>query len=293
MYRTLLVPLDGSKLSEHALPLALSLACRLGANLVLMRTARATVFPRVDMINAEVRAIDEAKSYLENVKAEMSGQGVDIQTAVPYGDAAQEILQEIGTRKADLVVMSTHGSSGIGRWIYGSVGEKVLAASPVPVMLVRPTGDAAAFDCARANPSILVPLDGSMVAEAALSHAECLARRLRGKLVLLRVVEPPAPAFAYSGTLAPPPVEIEPHQDAELYLAVRAQRLSAEGVAVETFVRDGWPADVIAYGRGEWEADMIVMGTHGRTGVARLLLGSVAIEVVRRSPLPVMLVRPT
>jgi nucleotide-binding universal stress UspA family protein len=293
MYRTLLVPLDGSVFGERALPLAMTLAWRVGAQLVLMRAANAAVFPGVDATNAEVQAVEEARAYLVNLKAECSGQGAGIDIAVPYGDPAGEILQEIETRHVDLVVMSTHGRSGLGRWIYGSVGEKVLAASPVPVLLVRPTGHAPALDRDLAHSSIVVPLDGSALAEAALPHAEYLAQRLGGKLVLLRVVEPPGPAFAFPGTVASPPPHVEPDREAELYLAVRGERISATGIPVQTAVRAGWAADVIAYGCTEWQPGMIVMATHGRAGVARALLGSVALEVVRRSPLPVLLIRPT
>jgi nucleotide-binding universal stress UspA family protein len=290
MYRTILVPVDGSAFGERALPLAVTLAWRLGAKLVLMRAASATVFPGVDATDAEVRAVDEAREYLVNLKAEWSGQGARIDIALPYGDPATEILQEIDTRHVDMVVMSTHGRSGLGRWIYGSVGEKVLSTSPFPVVLVRPTGHLPPLDRDPAHSTILVPLDGSPLAEAALPHAEYLAQRLGGKLVLLRVVERAGPVFAYAGLVTPP--HVDAHPEAELYLAVLAQRLSATGSTVQTAVREGWAADVIAYGSGEWQPSMIVMATHGRTGVARLLLGSVAVEVVRRSPLPVMLVRP-
>lgn len=292
MYRTLLVPLDGSGFGERALPLAMTLSRRLGAELILMRAASAAVFPGVDATDAEVRAVDEARAYLVNLKADLSGQGVSIDIAVPYGDPADEIRQEVDTRQVDLVVMSTHGRSGLGRWIYGSVGEKVLAASRVPILLVRPTGHVPAVDRDPAQSSILVPLDGSSLAEAALPHAEYLAERLGGKLVLLRVVEPAAPAFAYPGTVTPPLLDIEPDRAAQLYLAVLAQRLCAAGMPVQTVVRQGWAADVIAYGCTEDRPSMIVMATHGRSGVARVLLGSVALEVVRRSPLPVLLVRP-
>lgn len=292
MYRTILVPLDGSAFGERALPLAATLAWRLGADLVLMRAASAAVFPGVDATAAQVQAVDETRAYLANLKAEWSGQGARVDIALPYGDPASEILQEIETRHVDMVVMSTHGRSGLGRWIYGSVGEKVLATSPVPVILVRPTGHLPQLDSDLAHPTILVPLDGSTLAETALPHAVYLAQRLGGKLLLLRVVERAAPAFAYPGTVIPPLPDVSANPEAELYLSVLAQRLGATGVTVQTAVREGWAADVIAYGSGEWHPTMIVMATHGRTGAARLLLGSVAVEVVRRSPLPVMLVRP-
>ncbi|MGE5603755.1 MAG: universal stress protein [Nitrososphaerales archaeon] len=292
MYHTLLVPLDGSEYSERALPLAMILARHLGAQLVLMRAASASVFPGADATQAEVRAVEEAQTYLVKMKAEMSGQGVSIEIALPYGDAAEEILQEIGTRHADLVVMCTHGRSGLGRWIFGSVAEKVLAHSTAPVLLVRPTGAATTLELEPAQAGLLVPLDGSAFAESVLPHAKALACLFGRRLMLLRVVEPPRNAYAFAeAALVAAPSNV-PARDAETYLEEVAQRLRDPGLSVQTVVREGWAADVIAYGCRELQPGLIVMATHGRAGVARLLLGSVALEVVRRSPLPVMLIRP-
>lgn len=292
MYNTLLVPLDGSAFGERALPLAMTLARRCGARIVLMRAASASSFPGADSTEAQLQALDEARAYLVNLKANLSGQGVSLDIAIPYGDDAHEILQEIETREADLVVMCTHGRSGLGRWIYGSVGEKVLASSPVPVVLVRPTGEAPRLEGDPGALSILVPLDGSAAAEAALPHARGLAALFGARLLLLRVVGPPPVTFAPGEVAVTIPPYDEPCRKAELYLAVLAQRLAAEGVQVETSVREGWPAETIAYCCGQWRPSLIVMAARTRTGVARLLLGNVAIEVVQRSPAPVMLVRP-
>jgi nucleotide-binding universal stress UspA family protein len=292
MYNRLLVPLDGSVFSERALSLAMTLARHLGAQLVLMRAASASVFPGADATQAELRAVEEAQTYLVNLKAELSGQGVSIEIAVPYGDAAEEILQEIGTRHAGLVVMCTHGRSGLGRWIFGSVAEKVLAGSPAPVLLVRPTGAATRLELEPAQAGLLVPLDGSAFAESVLPRAKALACLFGRKIVLLRVVEPPRNAYAFAEAAVAPASSEDLSQEAEAYLEQVAQRLRDPGLSVQTAVREGWASDVIAYGCQELQPALIAMATHGRTGVARLLLGSVALEVVRRSPLPVILIRP-
>lgn len=292
MYRTLLVPLDGSEYGERALPLAMTLARHLGAKLVLMRAASASVFPGVDSTQAELRAIEESRTYLEGVKAGLAGQGVSVDTAVPYGDAAEAIVQAIGARDADLVVMCTHGRSGLGRWIYGSVAEKVLSLSTVPVLLVRPTGAATKLELEPAQASLLVPLDGSAFAESVLPHAKALACQLGKRIVLLRMIEPPMSAYAFAeAALVAAPSEV-PVREAEAYLEKVAERLVEPGLTVQTIVREGWAADAIAYECQEWQSGLIAMATRGRSGVARFLLGSVAVEVVRRSPLPVMLVRP-
>lgn len=294
MYRKLLVPLDGSAYSERALPLVATLAQHLAADIVLMRAVSATVFPGVDPTEGQLRAIEEAETYLTRVASDLAARGLRVETAAPYGDAATEIVYEVGLRAIDLVVMCTHGRSGLGRWIYGSVAEQVLADCPVPVLLVRPTGTSAKFELDPARAALLIPLDGSRFAEAVLPHATGLARVLGGRIVLVSVVEPELTrSYAFAETSFVPAWPVEANREAEDYLHEVARRLEADGLVVQTIVRQGWPADVIAYWGEELQATLIVMTTHGRTGVARTLLGSVALEVVRRSPLPVMLIRPT
>ncbi len=188
--------------------------------------------------------------------------------------------------------MCTHGRSGLGRWIYGSGAEKVLAQSPAPVLLIRPIGDIQTPLPELSQASVLVPLDGSSFAEAALLHAVALARALDGILLLLRVIEQPTIALSYPEVHAMQQSSAELRQEAESYLQGVAEYLQSEDLLVHTVVREGWPADTIAYQGAALRPSLIVMATHGRSGIARLLLGSVALEVVRRSPLPILLVRP-
>jgi len=292
MYHTLLVPLDGSAYSERALPMAMTLARHLKARVILMRAASASVFPGADATEAQVQAVREVQTYLEALASGLSGHGLNIEVAVPYGDAAEVILLEIGLRSADVVVMCTHGHSGLGRWIYGSVAEQVLHRSPVPVLLVHPTGEATTLAPERAHASFLVPLDGSPFAETALPHAAALAHAFGGTILLLRALEPPTAAYIYATVGLVQRSSEELQQEAESYLEGVAGRLRSDGLSVQTTVREGWPADIIAYQGAALGPSLVIMATHGRTGVARLLLGSVALEVVRRSPRPVMLVRP-
>jgi nucleotide-binding universal stress UspA family protein len=292
MYHTILVPLDGSAFSERALPMATTLAHTMSSQLVLVRAASASVFTGADPAEAQCQAVKEAQAYLWAVAAGLSEQGLSIEVAVPYGDAAESILLEVGLHSADLVVMCTHGRSGLGRWIYGSVAEQVLARSPAPVLLVHPTGEVATLGPEPKQATLLVTLDGSAFAETALPHAAALAHVFGGTLVLLRAVARPIAAYSYPGVgLVHESLE-EEHQQAESYLGDVAQRLRGDGLSVQTVVREGWPADVIVYRGAALGPKLIVMATHGRTGVVRLLLGSVALEVVRRSPLPVLLIRP-
>jgi nucleotide-binding universal stress UspA family protein len=291
MYHTILVPLDGSAFSERALPMATALAQTMSAQLVLVRAASASVFPGADPTEAQCQAVEEAEAYLWAVATGLSEQGLSVEVAVPYGDAAESILLEIGLHGADLVVMGTHGRSGLGRWIYGSVAEQVLARSPAPVLLVHPTGEAATLGPEQT--SLLVPLDGSAFAETALPHAIALAQAFGGTILLLRTVEPSMLAYHYPIMGLVQESLAREHREAEAYLSEVAEHLRDEGLSVQTIVREGWPGDVIVYRGAALGPRLVVMATHGRTGVLHLLLGSVALEVVRRSPLPILLVRPT
>ncbi len=138
-FETVLVPLDGSPLAEAALPMAEEvLRDNPDATLVLMRAAWATALPGVDPISAEVAAVKEAEEYLEQVAARLRQRGVGrIVTSVWYGSPASSIVEAAEARKADLIIMSTHGRSGLGRLILGSVAESVLRGTRTPILLVR------------------------------------------------------------------------------------------------------------------------------------------------------------
>jgi nucleotide-binding universal stress UspA family protein len=137
MYQSILVPLDGSKLAENILTEVEELAVLLNARLNLIFVCKAHVLPGVDPTNAQVRVVQEAQKYLETLKEQLISKIPDIEIHTPYGSAADKIL-EVGRRHGvDLIAMSTHGRSGIGRWLLGSVAEKVVRHSEIPVLLLR------------------------------------------------------------------------------------------------------------------------------------------------------------
>jgi nucleotide-binding universal stress UspA family protein len=137
---SILVPLDGSELAEAALADAFDLAARDEAVVMLMRAAEARVLPGSDPILAEVEAVAEAEKYLAGLKAKLDGRGFrNVETHVWYGPPAASIIEAVGYYKADLIVMSTHGRSGVGRLIFGSVAESVLRGSATPIFLRRPS----------------------------------------------------------------------------------------------------------------------------------------------------------
>ena len=137
MYKSILVPLDGSKLAEKILAEVEELALLLNARLNLIYFSKAHVFPGVDPTDAQVRVVSEAKEYLDNLKEQLLAKKIDIEIHTPYGNPAAKILEVSKRHDIDLIAMSTHGRSGIGRWLLGSVAEKVVRHSGKPVLLLR------------------------------------------------------------------------------------------------------------------------------------------------------------
>jgi len=296
MLRTVAVPLDGSDLAERALPYAVRLAQVRHGQLLLLRSALAAPPSGCDWERQQVAAVEEAEQYLAGL-AERLSPHVPVVFAVPYGRAPVEILEAVRRFGADVVVMATHGRTGVAHLLYGSVAEAVLATSTVPVFLVQArAGEAAAapFDPAAAR--LLVPLDGSAFAEAALPVAvEFLGPT--GKLVLVRIVAPAEHAegdergqvIAYLDQ-----VQAALEREAIDYLRAVARRLAQDypGIQVRTDIRVGDPAGGIAAVALDRLADLIVMATHGRTGLRRAVLGSATGAVLRASSTSLLLVRP-
>jgi nucleotide-binding universal stress UspA family protein len=150
---TILVPLDGSVLAEAALPKALELAELSGARVLLLRAAEAQTLPGVDPTEAQVKVVGEAEAYLAQVQTRLTRQGrVTVETAVWYGPAALAIVEAARIRKVDQIVMTTHGRSGLGRLLLGSVAESVLRGIATPLLLLRTEGAAVQTPSGEAKP---------------------------------------------------------------------------------------------------------------------------------------------
>jgi nucleotide-binding universal stress UspA family protein len=310
MYRTIPVPLDESPLGERALPYAAGLARRSGARLVVLEVAVANIEMRNDPQTGQPYFVDLAARYLAGVAARV-GDGVTAETVQLSGEPGPEIVAESGRRAADLVAMSTHGRSGLGRWLFGSVAEHVIRHGRAPVLLVPATAEVPPDLATPAEAGggracrILVALDGSEHARAALDAAGDLATALGATLTLLQVVVPTVPspgAVARLGAWGlgalPPAAVYEDDPAAELaaardYLDTVATGLRARGQEVQVAVEAGSPAATIVDHAREQGVAAIALATHGRGGLARLVLGSVAYETARTAPVPLLLVRPT
>ena len=294
MFKNILVPLDGSPAAAAALPYARALAARTGAHLILVRAAHSQ--RALGDAGDQQRVIAEAEDYLTVRARQLAKQGFEVETGVPFGgSAAKWILEEIDLRHADMVVMATHDRIGPDRWVHGSVAEVVVGHSAVPVLLVLPThGAQLAERLASERPVLVVPLDGSELAEGALPLASEFAATLGGHIVLLGVVPAPADLVAAQGgvmTYVGDDYESS-HAEAQNYLNRIASQLTADGLSVAVSVRTGNPAQQIAATAGEHIAAVVVMASHGRTGIVRTILGSVAGQTLHHSPCPVMLIRP-
>ena len=140
MFKKILVPLDGSALAEAILPQVTELARVHAAELVILRVALAHAFPGADPTEAQLHAVRDSEKYLEGVEQGLKGGGLQVSSVVRYGHAAEEILDHSAFAGIDLIAMSTHGRTGVSRWVLGSVAEKVLRASTTPLLLVRAPG---------------------------------------------------------------------------------------------------------------------------------------------------------
>jgi nucleotide-binding universal stress UspA family protein len=296
MLRTILVPLDGSALAERALPYAAGLARTARAKLVLVRATAATPLPGTEPVAAGRAATLGAELELENIADRWRHAGLTVESRA-YCDAADvAILAAAREYDADLIVMSTHGRSGLSRWVYGSVAEAVLRAAPVPVLLV-PALYAGAWPADRPL-RLLVALDGSPLAEGVLGPAGELAAALDAELLLTQVVEQPVPMLTDGAMYVPDWDEAEELVSARQYLEDAAADLRAAGRRVRTQAVAGPPSVVgqaaaVLTATAEKEAvDTIAMATHGRGGLARMMMGSVATGVLHRARVPLLLLGP-
>ena len=296
MFRTLMVPLDGSQEAERALPYATRLARSSGARLAIVRAVMGPPPSGFDWERQQLAAVREAEAYVNDVASRLAGR-IDVISATPYGETSHVLLEAVQQLGADAIVMATHGRTGISHLLRGSVAEALLAHSPVPVYLVHArTGGDVASPMDPMSARILVPLDGSEFAEAALPVALQMLGAA-GELVLVSVVAPPDH------------VERDDHGRVRAYLDQQEESFKREAfdylrevlvrlkerepdLHATLDIRVGDPAAGIVVAEADRGADLVVMSTHGRTGFGRAVMGSVAGEVVRSGSVPVVLVGP-
>lgn len=278
-----LVPLDGSGFAEQALPLALSIARRTGAGLDLVRvhvlyalSDPASGFGPYDPL-MEAQCEDEERLYLNATMQWLAPLArVPITSALVHGFTAEGILERAGTVVADLIVMTTHGLGPVGKFFLGSIADDLIRRGPAPVVVVPHRDRAPGLIPEPVLERIIIPLDGSKLAEEALVPALDLARPYQANCTLLQVVR-----------------QKEFQAEAESYLVRLAGRLRGLDLGVQARVVVATHAgEAIVHEAEQQPNSLIAMATHGRGGVMRMLLGSVASKVIRGSTVPVLVCRP-
>ncbi|NQW22019.1 MAG: universal stress protein [SAR202 cluster bacterium] len=308
MYDRILVPLDGSPLAEQVMPFVARISLGTGIPVHLMR-----VYPTVsDELTNPVHGLnkggimagvhDEIIDYLNCVRRNTDGLGTDVTCEAYEGDAVSHIIEEAEKTPNSLVAMSTHGRSGVSRWLMGSVTDKVLHATKNPMLIVRGRHEGEP-ELDTNLETIIVPVDGSSLAEMVIPHVAALAKAMNLSVTLLRVAttaEEIITVTGYQGSNGGRNIEFqdfekmatEARNQALDYLVKLEGSLREQGVAkVNHRMESGPPAQVIVDVAHDTSDNLVAMTTHGRSGPARWTLGSVADRVVRHSGDPVLVIR--
>ena len=297
MYTKLLIPLDGSRTSEKVLPFARALAATLKLPVELLEVVDVSAVS-THVASDKARYLDaliaegerESREHLKTVAGEFPGSKVSC--TVERGKPADAIIERAAADKGTLIAMATHGRSGVNRWVMGSVAEKVLRGSECTMFLVRADEEAGANGTAMIR-SIVVPLDGSELAESVLPSVVEIAKSLDLEVVLCRAFELAASAYYGREDYLPNYDEmlVNLKKEVEDYLTDKAGALKQAGLArVSWIAMAGSGADEIVRYSHEHPDALIAMCTHGRSGVRRWVLGSVTERVVRHSGDPVLVV---
>jgi nucleotide-binding universal stress UspA family protein len=276
MFQRMLVALDGSAQADRILPYASRLAKRLHIPILLLSI--------LDLRAASsARGRGDVEQQLQQAVDRLHREGIHATMAVTAGRPAEEILGVAASQACDLIVLSTSTRESTGRGALGRVTDKVFHASQIPLLLLPPLTTEPLTPPAQTPATLIVPLDGSTLAEAALPFAEDLAQRLTAEVMLARAVPFPG---AIVDEQAPPSGEVE----ARTYLGSVADRLRSAGLAVQSRTFDGPAVAYILSLASETPQSLVVLTTHGRSALARWFVGSVAEGVVQAARVPVLVI---
>lgn len=297
MFNKIVVPLDGSQLAERALAPAMALAQASRGQLILFRAPlreKLQLLEARDLLasgglgaeEALQQARHQAQAYLDALVQQTSPAGFSIRPLMVEGAVADIIIDVAATEQADLIVISSHGYSGLTRWVMGSVTERVLHSAPCPVLVIHGL---------RAIRRVLIPLDGSRLSEQALGPGLALAASLGAEVILVRAIPRlDANEIEQLDNLRPglgSTLEAELTAGARQYLRDLAAGWSAGRTPIRTQVLFGPPAEGILSFAETQACDVIAMSTHGRTGLRRWVYGSVTEKLLRTGRCSVLVVR--
>jgi len=304
MLDQILVTLDGSEFGEHALPFAKTIAEKTRASVNIAHVSccepptdllQNTPFQYegVNMAHYEERHAEEQRAYLKRHEEAMKGELPEnrICSALLEGYVTEALERHAREINANLIVMTTHGRTGVSRAWLGSVADSLVRNSSFPLLVIRPLEDGTTFPTVSFQ-RFLVPLDGSETGEEILGPTTDLARAMGAHLTLLHVVSPQLTVGARVSPLPSGHLE-DRTAKAEDYLAGVAERLEKDGVEADYRIESHFaPARAILNTAEEENVDLIAIATHGYTGVKRALLGSVTDKVLRGAKWPLLLERP-
>ena len=301
MFERILVPLDGSSRAELILSQVARILRREDSEILLLRAVHVPAqIGRVNMAPVWAAQIEEAQKYIHDLTRRFQERGARVNGRVVEGYPPDAILETARSEGSTLIALCTHGHTGFARWAMGSVAEKVARAAEVPLLLLRSFRRTSKGDLEPAVAEelpfrrILVPLDGSTTSMSVLGPAQKFAQLFGSSILLLHVETPYVPSSPVLPgmeialpQMAPPQT---PSAEDEI-TAKAAERLTQAGLEVSRLTTVGEPASEIldlSVNRG---MDLIALGTHGRTGLERWALGSVAERVLRSTEVPLLLVR--
>jgi nucleotide-binding universal stress UspA family protein len=304
MYRSLMVPLDGASFGENALPLALSIARCSGGSVQLVHVCAPPIqaaFADSTVADKDAKQAHDRErmaTYLDALATSLAARwNVAITTALLDGPVASTLHEHALATRADLVVMAARGHRPLPGIHLGSVADALVRQLPIPTLLARPHDEALdILESVREHmfQHVLIPLDGSALAETIVERAVALGTLMDAEYTLLQALDWPmvgyAPALHATG--ADERILEQWRDEAQRYLDQVAERLRARGLRVHTSTTTGQPASAILEYARSHAVDLIAIATHGRGGIARVLLGSIADAVLRGAGAPVLLYRP-
>lgn len=313
MFEKTLVCLDGSKLAEQILPYAAQQALKFGSKMTLLRvmTMPSSAYMGtegvsagiVELIEEEVRRQEpEIEAYLERMAGPLRKKGVDVNCTILHpAPAGHAILGYARDNSIDLMCVATHGRSGLGRTVFGSVADFLLRESGLPSLIYSPQeSEIETTTEPRPVKKILVCLDGSGLAEQIMPYATEEALSFKAELILLQVVREPVIMLPGIPGVEPVPIRTDVMIEetkrsltrANEYLERLATRPRDKGIEVQTVTMLGRAGETILSYANSNNVDLIAIVTHGRSGLGRAIFGSVANHVLRHSGLPLLVIRP-
>ncbi|MFC1943144.1 universal stress protein [Chloroflexota bacterium] len=291
MYEKILVPLDGSKLAEIALPYAKELARKLGSKITLV-----SVLP-VGSESDDNKYHHSHRFYMQEMVKIIKQQAINVESVILTGAPAEEIVNYADREDISLIIMGTRGQSGIKRWVLGSIADKVVSATTRPVALITTDDTETSVQGKDLLSKALVILDGIAEAEAVIPYVEDLGSKLDIEVVLLQLVEQAFMYYEGADDLSYVPVSKKKMNSrrakARRYLTKLASLLESKGIIVRVkVVTKGNSAETIIKVASQTDAGVIVMSTRGRSGISRWIFGGVRDEIVNIGNVLVLLVRP-